>query len=80
MKLTYFFEVYNSMFHIQDLKKIFDTLWAGKLRNGRKHIFNCVKLKNICAFDLSVCLSVCARSNCCKYSSNVRKFIHAIHF
>ena len=33
------------------------------------------KLKNV----YSVCLSVCAQSNSCKYSPNILKFMYAIH-
>ena len=37
------------------------------------------KLKSVYAFGLSVCLSVCARSNSRKYSSNVLKFKYVTH-
>ena len=86
-EINIFFELYNSMFHIQVYKNISDILWAMP-RNGWKYIVNCVTWFLTLSNKVEKCLipfvcpsvrpSVCAHSNCCRYSSNVFKFIYAV--
>ena len=52
MKLTYFFQMYNSMFHMQDHTKKIDTLWV-MLQNDWKCIFNCVSLSESIILNFS---------------------------
>ena len=69
-------------------QKILHILWS-MFWNGWKCIFNCFtwfltlsnKVKKCLVIRFLVCLStpVSARSNFRKYSSNVLKFIHAVH-
>ena len=68
-------------------QKTSDMLWT-MLRNNWKHIFNGVpwfltKSKNVYAFSMSACQSVCPSDclhpNSCKYFSNFLTFMHTIH-
>ena len=87
-EINIFFEVYNSIFHLQDHTKDFGYI-MGYAMKRLEMIFNCVPwfltlsnkvekmfMHSVC---LSVCPFVCARFNIRKHSSNVFKFIHAVH-
>ena len=87
-KINIFFEMYNSMLHIQDHTKYFEYIMGYALKQLEMYFQLCYLVFNIFQqswkiFMHLICLFVspfvCAHSNFRKYSSNIFKFIHAVH-
>ena len=83
-EINIFFEVYNSIFHLQDHTKGFGYIMGYASKRLEMNfqwcymVFNTLK-QSWKMFMHTVYPSVCTHSNCLKYSSNAFKFLHAVH-